>query len=951
MTTPRLLLLAFVGLLGQTALAQEPALPAQNWRSLHTAHFDIHYPRELEEWTRHVATRLEAVNASVSRVVGYTPTDRVTVLVDDPLNVANGYMMPGPLIGLFPTPPEPRSVIGENRDWGEMVSGHELAHVTHLIRPSRNPFNNFVRSILPVRMGPIVQAPRWVIEGYATYVEGKITGSGRPHGLWRPTILRQWALEGVLPRYSQLNASEGFYAGSMAYLAGSAFLEWLEKKEGEESLVNVWRRMTARTPRSFTSAFAGVYAASPAELYGRFTAEVTAAAVATERLVEKAGKQEGELFMRFGWYTGDPALSPDGKQIAIIQRSRFNPSRLIIFNTADDTVTDAMRQAVERVRRLDPEDVPAVDRGPRPHKQLAVLESPAGRPYDGPSFMDGGDRVLLTRVEGTGDGSVRPDLFEWRWRQNSLRRITHGASVRHPDAAPSGEWAAATQCLHGFCSVVRVALRDGALTMLAQGSVDRAFYRPRVSRDGARVVASMQEGGRWRLVIIDVRNGALSFVDPDDGASRFDADFAPDGLSVVSVSTLGGIFNLEVVDPVARTARRVSNLVGGAFAPAITPRGDSTYFLSLRATGYHVRRIALNTNAAIPDLTDSTVAVANSAAPVAVPAPQSSTLSNSTAYGVGPQRIAWAPYGGGSATGWYAGGMLTMADPVGRLGTTLVATIGGARSWRGASLQAIWRRWPVQIGAQLQLTEKHFSFAANPLLPAVELNYRGGEIFATKNFEHAARFASLSSGLWTGELKDSDGESHARALAFASLNAGAVQRSGALTFHQSLSGNYETGRTGGASWNRFSATFDATIQSPGPDLSAGVRVGRANVDAAPGEQFLIGGDFSPHLDARTSGNLVAAPLLRDAILSGDEFFQARAELSGLFPVSLFGEWTWPGGVGNDYFATGGFFISTNAPRLPQVASPELTGQIGVGTVLVGAQPRRATFFAMVKVRP
>ena len=55
----------------------------------------------------------------------------------------------------------------------------------------------------------------------------------------------------------------------MAYLAGSAYLEWLAAKRGDSSLVHLWRRMTARRKRSFDEAFIGVYGDSPKEQIGR----------------------------------------------------------------------------------------------------------------------------------------------------------------------------------------------------------------------------------------------------------------------------------------------------------------------------------------------------------------------------------------------------------------------------------------------------------------------------------------------------------------------------------------------------------------------------------------------------------------------------------------------------------------------------------------------------------
>ena len=92
-------------------------------------------------------------------------------------------------------------------------------------------------------------------------------------------ILRQWAAHGRLPTYDQLDSDNRFLGMSMAYLSGSAYLEWLELRNGEGSLRRVWTRMTADRRRTFDAAFAGVFGESPERLYGEFTAALTAAAV------------------------------------------------------------------------------------------------------------------------------------------------------------------------------------------------------------------------------------------------------------------------------------------------------------------------------------------------------------------------------------------------------------------------------------------------------------------------------------------------------------------------------------------------------------------------------------------------------------------------------------------------------------------------------------------------
>ena len=207
------------------SFAQGPAAP---WRTLETPHFRLHYPAPAEAWTRRAASRLEAVRARVAAEVGYTPPEVVDVVVSDPMADANGAAFPilgWPRLTLWTSPPEPESELGAYRDYTELLLVHEETHLVHLLRPSRNPARHALEAVVP--LGPIaVAAPRWVTEGYATLIEGRLTAAGRPHSDLRAAILRRWAEAGRLPPYAKLAAdSESWQGTSMAYLLGSAYLE------------------------------------------------------------------------------------------------------------------------------------------------------------------------------------------------------------------------------------------------------------------------------------------------------------------------------------------------------------------------------------------------------------------------------------------------------------------------------------------------------------------------------------------------------------------------------------------------------------------------------------------------------------------------------------------------------------------------------------------------------
>ncbi|HTE43706.1 MAG TPA: hypothetical protein VK636_00570, partial [Gemmatimonadaceae bacterium] len=455
-----------------------------DWHTIETAHFAFHYPADLEEWTRAVASHAEAIDSVVGRTVGHAPAAKTHVVVDDPYQVPNGSAWPflnQPVINLWATPPSPRDDIGEFQNWGEMLLSHEFTHIAHLTRPSRNAFTRRLWQTLPVDLGPVaIRAPRWVIEGYATFVEGSISGSGRPHGAWRAAFLRQWALEGQLPRYEQLDATGGFEGGEFAYLAGSAFLEWLVARNGDSSLVQTWRRLTARQNRSFDEAFSGVFGESPRALYGRFSAELTGKSLGVQRAQRAAsGPDTSSIIQHLAWETGDPAISHDGKRVALVLRSATAPSRVVIWSTGAEPDTGKARRDSLLLRR-DPDDVPARPIYPPPKKQIATLRARGGGSYASPRFLRDG-RVLLWRNTSQGDGSLRPDLYVWDPGHGGVRRVTHGASLRDADPSPDGRTAIAIQCHGGWCDVVSVNLADGTFTTVLRGSPSRSFYRPRFS--------------------------------------------------------------------------------------------------------------------------------------------------------------------------------------------------------------------------------------------------------------------------------------------------------------------------------------------------------------------------------------------------------------------------------------------------------------------------------------
>lgn len=289
--------------------------PDAAWITFTTPHYRIHCPVAFEAFGRDVAGRVEGVHAQYLGLVGFVYEQPIDIVILDPVMEANGMAVAvpdRPQVVLWKTEPEPDSELGHHRGWAQLLVAHELGHMHHLLRPARKP-NLWQR--WTAFLGPLTEkTPRWVKEGYATLIEGKLTGSGRPHSAFRAALLRQGALEGKLPTYEALSGTDGFLGGSMAYLCGSAYLEWLETRSGDpKALQTLWTRLAGK--RDFDASFRATFGFGPKDGYQRYCAELTHTAMELERRAKAEGLREGEIVTQVkGWAT-DLALSPDGSRL------------------------------------------------------------------------------------------------------------------------------------------------------------------------------------------------------------------------------------------------------------------------------------------------------------------------------------------------------------------------------------------------------------------------------------------------------------------------------------------------------------------------------------------------------------------------------------------------------------------------------------------------------------
>jgi hypothetical protein len=807
-------------------------------------------------------------------------------------------------------------------------------------------------------MGPIpLRAPRWVVEGYATLVEGRLTGSGRPSGALRAAVLRRWAQRGQLPSYGALAGDRRRWLGeSMPYLGGSAFLEWLERRGGEGSLDRLWRRLTARRGRGFADAFRGVFGESPASLWGRFTAELGWQAVELEHRLAGTLRQ-GEPWLDRSWGTGRPALSRDGERLVVTLSAREEPPRLAVYATAPEEA--AGRRAEERRRRLlarDPEDVPAVETGAPERQALATLELPGTTVEPSPRFLPDGS-VLFARTLPDAEGRLRADLFRWQPEGGRLDRVTRGADLRAADPAPDGRWAAAVESRWGQTRLVRVDLATGAIASdsgaldWGEPSVEVVVDAPRVSPDGARLAYLRHRGAGWELVVRVLAGGAERVVSTPPGASVQDPAWAPSGKALLATVAVGGLLDVQELPLADGSRRQLTRTAGAGLAPELTPDGEALFFLALEPEGLQVRRLELGAAETPRDGGAAAGPLAPAATdfhpalpppPAALPAPlRRVEVPASRPYGLG--RGTWSQLSGGVVGA--GGSSLELGarggDVVGRWDLLALAALGSDGGTSGAALAGAWRGSSVEVAAHAfairERPSRQRSLApdAREGAAAFDLDARGAELAAAWARPWLAGGARARVAAGVESLEPVAGARVRREGLLVELAGQQERRRGRWRGAGDLDLAWQAGRTGGAQWDRRGGRLELELARGGAALSASIEQGELGGRPTPLDLLRVGGQPSSLLPSLSTGSRRWEPALPAVALVGRRYRGERLALlvPGL-PLGPFWARHRVESTGRDEeLSLAGVALDLELPPLPVLDLPAARLSAGVATLL------------------
>ena len=190
--------------------------------------------RARQELAVELAQSAEEIHDLLVPFMEWEPAFRTQVVLVDPTDSANGYAttIPHNTIVIYAAPPTPESSLDNYEHWLWAIFVHEYAHILQIDEDggssegtSADPrSNDHARGVLP----------RWMTEGFATWVETRFSAGGRGRSTYTDMLLRSAALEGKLPRIDTADGlGHRWPSGHLRYLYGARFHFEVAERSGK----------------------------------------------------------------------------------------------------------------------------------------------------------------------------------------------------------------------------------------------------------------------------------------------------------------------------------------------------------------------------------------------------------------------------------------------------------------------------------------------------------------------------------------------------------------------------------------------------------------------------------------------------------------------------------------------------------------------------------------------
>lgn len=527
--------------------------PGLDWKQIETEHFRILYDAQYRAIAERTAEIAEPIHQTVTNFLDYSLSSKTYIVLTDHVDMSNGYASPIPENRIVLYLREPGAGMApsfglRSEDWLSLVLTHEYTHIVHL--NMQKSWYAALSKVFGKILLPNVGLPYWMIEGLAVYVETKYE-DGRGVHPYYDMMMRTEILEEDFKTLDQMEAItlRTWPRGTVAYLYGYFFSEYLADTYGEETLVQLQHKNAGKPPNFGGNIFEKVYDKDEAALWKAWRAAMRQHYEQQLADIRSRSVTETRAISDSGYYTNTPVVSPDGQFLYYIEHGAHTLPALIQYRLSDG-------------------------------KKSRLLEENFSGNF---SVSPDGQQLYFSKSDVYRFFSYYSDLYVLDLTTQHVRRLTSGQRAFDPAVAPDGKTLVFVTNEAGSMNLMRMELATQKIAPLLETNDHTQMRHPVFCSDGERIALQIWKEGGFQDIYVMKSDGS------DVHALTFDkaTDEAPvwgkNDEFVFFSSDRSGVPNIFAYSLQDQTLSQVTNVLTGVFQPAVTP--DQTQLLVERYSG------------------------------------------------------------------------------------------------------------------------------------------------------------------------------------------------------------------------------------------------------------------------------------------------------------------------------------------------------------------------------
>jgi len=538
----------------------------------------IYYDRSHAYVVPHLARCFENAFRFHSKLFHYTPTEEVTLLLQDFGDYGNGgaTAVPFNIVSVGISPFHYAYETSPANERMNALMNHELVHIVALDRASES--DRFFQSLFsgkvnPTRENPVSMlysyfttprrySPRWFHEGIASFLETWMDGGiGRAMGAYDEMVFRTMVRDSAsIYDYIGLE-SEGttidFQVKSNSYLYGTRFMNYVAYQYGPDKLVQ-WVSRTNESDRFFASQFQ--------QVFGKSLEEGWADWITFEHQWQKTNLDS----VRVNPVTPERVLSR--QTLGSVSRAFYDARRKKIFAAVNFPGQIAHIAAID-IGDGSVEKICDVKGGALYYVSSTAYDSTTGTLFyttDNNKWRDlnmvdvsTGDSKLLIQDARTGD-------LAFNYADKSLWGVRH---------------------FIGLSTIVRIPYPYVEWNQVYTFPYGKDFFDLDISPDGSKIIGALADvSGNQKLIQMDIqklRNGeaAPEVLFDFENNSPQNFVFSADGKFLFGTSYYSGVSNIFRYNRDTKSMEALTNCETGLFRPFPISR-DSLIAFSYTGQGF-----------------------------------------------------------------------------------------------------------------------------------------------------------------------------------------------------------------------------------------------------------------------------------------------------------------------------------------------------------------------------